>query len=135
MDQRHNPEFTLLELYEAYTDIPGMMDLAEGLFRHVANKICGTGKITFDGVELDLDKPFERISMVEAVRKYAGVDFDKIETVEDARKIAKEHRIEFEERHKKGDILNLCCETYCEDRLLQPGFLRGQGVDVGRVAG
>lgn len=134
MDQRHNPEFTLLELYEAYTDIHGMMDLAEGLFRHVANKICGTGKITFDGVELDLDKPFERISMVEAVRKYAGVDFDKIETVEDARKIAKEHRIEFEERHKKGDILNLFFETYCEDKLVQPTFLTGHPVEISPLA-
>ena len=134
MDQRHNPEFTLLELYEAYTDIHGMMDLAEGLFRHVANKICGTGKITFDGVELDLDKPFERISMVEAVRKYAGVDFDKIETVEDARKIAKEHHIEFEERHKKGDILNLFFETYCEDKLVQPTFLTGHPVEISPLA-
>lgn len=134
MDQRHNPEFTLLELYEAYTDIHGMMDLAEGLFRHVANKICGSGKITFDGVELDLDKPFERISMVEAVRKYAGVDFDKIETVEDARKIAKEHRIEFEERHKKGDILNLFFETYCEDKLVQPTFLTGHPVEISPLA-
>ncbi|MGN0790659.1 MAG: lysine--tRNA ligase [Christensenellales bacterium] len=134
MDQRHNPEFTLLELYEAYTDIHGMMDLAEGLFRHVANKICGTGKITFDGVELDLDKPFERISMVEAVRKYAGVDFDKIETVEEARKIAKEHRIEFEERHKKGDILNLFFETYCEDKLVQPTFLTGHPVEISPLA-
>lgn len=134
MDQRHNPEFTLLELYEAYTDIHGMMDLAEGLFRHVANKICGSGKITFDGVELDLDKPFERISMVEAVRKYAGVDFDKIETVEEARKIAKEHRIEFEERHKKGDILNLFFETYCEDKLVQPTFLTGHPVEISPLA-
>lgn len=134
MDQRHNPEFTLLELYEAYTDIHGMMDLAEGLFRHVANKICGTGKITFDGVELDIDKPFERISMVEAVRKYAGIDFDKIETVEDARKIAKEHSIEFEERHKKGDILNLFFETYCEDKLVQPTFLTGHPVEISPLA-
>lgn len=102
MDQRHNPEFTLLELYEAYTDIHGMMDITEGMFRHVANKVCGTGKITFDGVDLDLDKPFERISMVEAVRKYAGVDFDKIETLEEARAVAKEHHIEYEQRHKKA---------------------------------
>lgn len=102
MDQRHNPEFTLLELYEAYTDIHGMMDITEGMFRHVANKVCGTGKITFDGVDLDLDKPFERISMVEAVRKYAGVDFDKIETLDEARAVAKEHHIEYEQRHKKA---------------------------------
>lgn len=101
MDQRHNPEFTLLELYEAYTDIHGMMDITEGMFRYVANKVCGTGKITFDGVDLDLDKPFERISMVEAVRKYAGVDFDKIETLDEARAVAKEHHIEYEQRHKK----------------------------------
>lgn len=102
MDQRHNPEFTLLELYEAYTDIHGMMDITEGMFRYVANKVCGTGKITFDGVDLDLDKPFERISMVEAVRKYAGVDFDKIETLDEARAVAKEHHIEYEQRHKKA---------------------------------
>lgn len=134
MDQRHNPEFTLLELYEAYTDIHGMMDITEGMFRHVANKVCGTGKITFDGVDLDLDKPFERISMVEAVRKYAGVDFDKIETLEEARAVAKEHHIEYEQRHKKGDILNLFIEAYVEDKLVQPTFLTGHPVEISPLA-
>lgn len=134
MDQRHNPEFTLLELYEAYTDIHGMMDITEGMFRYVANKVCGTGKITFDGVQLDLDKPFERISMVEAVRKYAGVDFDKIETLEEARAVAKEHHIEYEQRHKKGDILNLFIEAYVEDKLVQPTFLTGHPVEISPLA-
>lgn len=134
MDQRHNPEFTLLELYEAYTDIHGMMDITEGMFRHVANKVCGTGKITFDGVDLDLDKPFERISMVEAVRKYAGVDFDKIETLDEARAVAKEHHIEYEQRHKKGDILNLFIEAYVEDKLVQPTFLTGHPVENSPLA-
>lgn len=134
MDQRHNPEFTLLELYEAYTDIHGMMDITEGMFRYVANKVCGTGKITFDGVDLDLDKPFERISMVEAVRKYAGVDFDKIETLEEARAVAKEHHIEYEQRHKKGDILNLFIEAYVENKLVQPTFLTGHPVEISPLA-
>lgn len=134
MDQRHNPEFTLLELYEAYTDIHGMMDITEGMFRHVANKVCGTGKITFDGVDLDLDKPFERISMVEAVRKYAGVDFDKIKTLDEARAVAKEHHIEYEQRHKKGDILNLFIEAYVEDKLVQPTFLTGHPVEISPLA-
>ena len=134
MDQRHNPEFTLLELYEAYTDIHGMMDITEGMFRHVANKVCGTGKITFDGVDLDLDKPFERISMVEAVRKYAGVDFDKIETLDEAGAVAKEHHIEYEQRHKKGDILNLFIEAYVEDKLVQPTFLTGHPVEISPLA-
>lgn len=134
MDQRHNPEFTLLELYEAYTDIHGMMDITEGMFRYVANKVCGTGKITFDGVDLDLDKPFERISMVEAVRKYAGVDFDKIETLDEARAVAKEHHIEYEQRHKKGDILNLFIEAYVEDKLVQPTFLTGHPVEISPLA-
>lgn len=134
MDQRHNPEFTLLELYEAYTDIHGMMDITEGMFRYVANKVCGTGKITFDGVQLDLDKPFERISMVEAVKKFAGVDFDKIETLEEARAVAKEHHIEYEQRHKKGDILNLFIEAYVEDKLVQPTFLTGHPVEISPLA-
>lgn len=134
MDQSHNPEFTLLELYEAYTDINGMMDITEGLFKHVANKICGTGKITFDGVDLDLDKPFERISMTEAVKKYSGVDFDKIETLEDARGVAKQHNIAYEERHLKGDIINLFFEQYCEAKLIQPTFLTGHPVEISPLA-
>ena len=134
MDTKHNPEFTTIELYQAYTNLDGMMDITEGMFRHVANKVCGTGKITFDGVDLDLDKPFERISMVEAVRKYAGVDFDKIETLDEARAVAKEHHIEYEQRHKKGDILNLFIEAYVEDKLVQPTFLTGHPVEISPLA-
>lgn len=134
MDIRHNPEFTLLELYEAYTDVNGMMDITEQLFRTVANKVLGTGKFTFDGVELDLDKPFERISMVEAVAKFGGVDFNKVNTLEDARALAKAHNIEFEERHLKGDILNLFFEKYAEDKLIQPTFLTGHPVEISPLA-
>ena len=134
MDTRHNPEFTELELYQAFTDFEGMMNLTEDMVRTVAHKVLGTGKVERDGVEIDLDKPFARISMVEAVQKYAGVDFTQVETLEQARTLAREHHIEYEERHKKGDILNLFFETYCEDKLVQPTFLTGHPVDISPLA-
>ncbi len=130
MDTRHNPEFTMLEAYQAFTDFNDMMDLTEDMIRTVAHKVLGTGKVERDGVEIDLDQPFTRISMVEAVQKYAGVDFTQVETLEQARALAKEHHIEYEERHKKGDILNLFFETYCENKLVQPTFLTGHPVDI-----
>ena len=134
MDTRHNPEFTMLEAYQAFTDFNGMMDLTEDMIRTVAHKVLGTGKVERDGVVIDLDQPFARISMVEAVQKYAGVDFNQVETLEQARALAKEHHIEYEERHKKGDILNLFFETYCEDKLVQPTFLTGHPVDISPLA-
>lgn len=134
MDTRHNPEFTMLELYQAFTDFEDMMDLTEDMVRTVAHKVLGTGKVERDGVEIDLDKPFARISMVEAVQKYAGVDFTQVETLEQARKLADEHKIEYEQRHKKGDILNLFFETYCEAKLVQPTFLTGHPVDISPLA-
>ncbi len=130
MDTRHNPEFTLLELYEAFTDYNGMMDLAEELFRECANRVLGTGKIVYNGIELDLDKPFERITMVEAVRRYSGVDFDAIHTLEEARAVADAHHIAYEQRHLKGDILNLFFEEYCEEKLIQPTFVMNHPVDI-----
>ena len=123
-------ELHLKRAYQAFTDFNGMMDLTEDMIRTVAHKVLGTGKVERDGVEIDLDKPFTRISMVEAVQKYAGVDFTQVETLEQARALAKEHHIEYEERHKKGDILNLFFETYCEDKLVQPTFLTGHPVDI-----
>lgn len=134
MDTRHNPEFTMLELYQAYTDYRGMMDLAEEMIRFVAHKVLGTGVVKYGEVELDFDKPFARISMAEAVRQYAGVDFDKIATLEEARKLADEHHIEYEQRHQKGDILNLFFETYCEEKLIQPTFLTGHPVEISPLA-
>lgn len=131
---RHNPEFTLLELYQAYTDYHGMMDLAEDLFRTVAKKVLGTTTITYDGVEIDLAKPFERMTMVEAVKKYANVDFDQIKTDEEAKKLADEHHIEYEERHKKGDILNLFFEQYVEEHLIQPTFIMDHPVEISPLA-
>ena len=130
LDTRHNPEFTLMELYQAYTDYHGMMDLTENLYRHVANEVLGTTKIVYNGIEMDLGKPFERITMVEAVKKYAGVDFDKITTLEEARAVAKEHHVEYEERHKKGDILNLFFEDYVEEHLIQPTFVMDHPVEI-----
>ena len=130
VDTRHNPEFTLLELYQAYTDYYGMMDLVEEMFRTVAQKVLGTALISYDGVEIDLAKPFERITMIDAVKKYAKVDFTTVKTDEEAKALAKEHHIEFESRHKKGDILNLFFETYVEDELVQPTFVMDHPVDI-----
>jgi lysyl-tRNA synthetase class 2 len=130
VDTRHNPEFTLMELYQAYTDYHGMMDLTEKLYRHVAQAVLGTTKIVYNGIEMDLGKPFERITMVDAVKKYAGVDFDQIQTLEEARAVAKEHHVEFEERHKKGDILNLFFEEFVEEHLIQPTFLMDHPVEI-----
>ena len=130
LDTRHNPEFTLMELYQAYTDYNGMMDLTERMYRHIAQEVLGTTKIVYNGIEMDLGKPFERITMVDAVKKYAGVDFDKIETLEEARAIAKEKHVEFEERHKKGDILNLFFEEFCEEHLIQPTFVMDHPIEI-----
>ena len=130
LDTRHNPEFTLMELYQAYTDYHGMMDLTENLYRHVAQEVLGTTKITFNGIEMDLGKPFERITMLDAVKKYSGVDFNEIKTLEEARAVAKEHKIEYEERHKKGDILNLFFEEYAEEHLIQPTFVMDHPVEI-----
>ncbi len=130
LDTRHNPEFTLMELYQAYTDYHGMMDLTENLYRHVAQEVLGTTKIVYGGVEMDLGKPFERITMVDAVKKYAGVDFNEIHDLEEARKAAKEHNIEYEERHKKGDILNLFFEEYAEEHMIQPTFVMDHPIEI-----
>lgn len=130
LDTRHNPEFTLMELYQAYTDYNGMMDLTENLYRHVAQEVLGTTKIVYKGIEMDLGKPFERITMVDAVKKYAGVDFNEIKTLEEARAVAKEKGVEFEERHKKGDILNLFFEEFVEEHLIQPTFLMDHPIEI-----
>ena len=130
LDTRHNPEFTLMELYQAYTDYHGMMDLTENLYRHVAQEVLGTTRIVYNGVEMDLGQPFERITMVDAVKKYAGVDFNEINTVEEARAIAKEKHVEYEEHHKKGDILNLFFEEYVEEHLIQPTFVMDHPVEI-----
>lgn len=130
LDTRHNPEFTLMELYQAYTDYHGMMDLTENLYRHVAQAVLGTTKIVYNGVEMDLGKPFERITMLDAVKKYTGVDFNEIKTDDEAKAIAKEKGIEFEKRHKKGDILNLFFEEFVEHHLIQPTFLMDHPVEI-----
>ena len=130
LDTRHNPEFTLMELYQAYTDYHGMMDLTENLYRHVAQTVLGTTKIVYNGVEMDLGKPFARITMVDAVKQYAGVDFNAIHTLEEARAAAKAHNIEFEQRHKKGDILNLFFEEYAEAHLVQPTFVMDHPIEI-----
>ncbi len=130
LDTRHNPEFTLMELYQAYTDYHGMMDLTENLYRYVAQQVLGTTKIVYNGIEMDLGKPFERITMVDAVKKYTGVDFKEIKTLEDARKIADEKGVQYEQHHKKGDILNLFFETFVEEHLIQPTFLMDHPVEI-----
>ena len=130
LDTRHNPEFTLMELYQAYTDYHGMMDLTENLYRHVAQEVLGTTKIVYNGIEMDLGKPFERITMVDAVKKYAGVDFNEIRTLKEARAVAKEHHVEFEERHKKGDILSLFFEEFAEEHLIQPTFVMDHPIEI-----
>ncbi|WP_346699062.1 lysine--tRNA ligase, partial [Catenibacillus scindens] len=130
VDTRHNPEFTLMELYQAYTDYEGMMELTESMFRYVAEKVCGTAVITYNGTEIDMSKPFERITMIDAIKKYAGVDFNQVGTLEEARALAKEHHVEYEERHKKGDIINLFFEEYCEDKMIQPTFVMDHPLDV-----
>ena len=123
VDTRHNPEFTLMELYQAYTDYYGMMELTENMFRYLAEKVCGSAVITYNGVEIDLSKPFARLTMNDAIKKYAGIDFDEVKTDEEAKALAKEHHIEYEERHTKGDIINLFFEEYCEKELIQPTFI------------
>ena len=130
LDTRHNPEFTLMELYQAYTDYHGMMDLTENMFRHVAKEVLGTTTITYNGVEMDLGKPFARITMVDAVKQYSGVDFKEIHTVEEARAAADLHHVEYEERHTKGDILNLFFETFVEEHLIQPTFVMDHPVEI-----
>ena len=130
LDTRHNPEFTLMELYQAYTDYHGMMDLTENLYRFVAQEVLGTTKITYNGIEMDLGKPFERITMLDAVKKYSGVDFNEIKTLEQARAVAKEHHVEYEERHKKGDILNLFFEEFVEEHLVQPTFVMDHPIEI-----
>lgn len=130
LDTRHNPEFTLMELYQAYTDYNGMMDLTENLYRYVAQEVLGTTKITYNGIEMDLGKPFERITMVDAVKRYSGVDFHEIHTLEEAKAAAKEHHIEFEQRHKKGDILNLFFEEFVEEHLVQPTFVMDHPIEI-----
>ena len=130
LDTRHNPEFTLMELYQAYTDYNGMMDLTENMYRHVAQEVLGTTTIVYNGIEMDLGKPFERITMVDAVKKYANVDWNEIHTLEEARAVADEHHIEYEARHKKGDILNLFFEEYVEHHLIQPTFVMDHPIEI-----
>ncbi len=130
VDTRHNPEFTLMELYQAYTDYHGMMDLTENLYRYVAQEVLGTTTITFNGIEMDLGKPFERITMLDAVKKYSGVDFNEINSDEEAQAVAKEHHIEFEKHHKKGDILNLFFEEFVEEHLVQPTFVMDHPIEI-----
>lgn len=129
-DTRHNPEFTLMELYQAYTDYHGMMDLTENMFRYVANEVLGTTTIVYNGIEMDLGKPFERITMVDAVKKYAGIDWNDVQTTEDARKLADEHHVKYEQRHKKGDILNLFFEEFVEEHLIQPTFVMDHPIEI-----
>ena len=130
LDTRHNPEFTLMELYQAYTDYHGMMDLTENLYRYVAKEVLGTTLITYNGIEMDLGKPFARITMVDAVKQYSGVDFNEIKTLEEARAVAKEHHVEYEARHQKGDILNLFFEEFVEEHLIQPTFVMDHPIEI-----
>ena len=130
LDTRHNPEFTLMELYQAYTDYHGMMDLTENMYRHIAKEVLGTTKIVYNGIEMDLGKPFERITMVDAVKKYSGVDFNEIHTLEEARAAADKHHVEYEKRHKKGDILNLFFEEFAEEHMIQPTFVMDHPIEI-----
>ena len=130
VDTRHNPEFTLMELYQAYTDYEGMMELTESMFRYLAEKVCGSTKISYNGVEIDLGKPFARMTMIDAIKKYAGVDFDQVPDDAAAKKLADEHHIEYEERHKKGDIINLFFEEFCEDKMIQPTFVTDHPIEI-----
>ena len=130
VDTRHNPEFTLMELYQAYTDYYGMMELTESMFRYLAEKVCGSTKISYNGIEIDFGKPFERLTMVDAIKKYTGVDFDQVADDAEAKKIADEHHVEYEERHKKGDIVNLFFEEFCEENLIQPTFIMDHPIEI-----
>ena len=130
VDTRHNPEFTLKELYQAYTDNEGMMELTESMYRYLAEKVCGSAVITYNGIEIDLSKPFERITMIDAVKKYANIDFNEIKTDEEAKKLADEHHIEYEAHHKKGDIISLFFEEFCEDKLVQPTFVMDHPIEI-----
>ena len=130
VDTRHNPEFTLMELYQAYTDYEGMMELTESMYRYLAEKVCGSAVITYNGIEIDLSKPFERITMIDAVKKYANIDFNEIKTDEEAKKLADEHHIEYEAHHKKGDIISLFFEEFCEDKLVQPTFVMDHPIEI-----
>ena len=130
VDTRHNPEFTLMELYQAYTDYEGMMELTESMFRYLAEKVCGSTKISYNGIEIDFGKPFERLTMNDAIKKYTGIDFDQVEDDAAAKKLADEHNIAYEERHKKGDIINLFFEEFCEEKLIQPTFIMDNPIEI-----
>ena len=130
VDTRHNPEFTLMELYQAYTDYEGMMELTESMFRYLAEKVCGSAVISYNGTVIDMAKPFERISMIDAVKKYAGVDFSEVKTDEEAKALADKHHVEYEERHKKGDILNLFFDEFCEEKMIQPTFVTDHPIEI-----
>lgn len=130
VDTRHNPEFTLMELYQAYTDYEGMMELTESMFRYLAETVCGSTKIEYNGIELDFGKPFERITMNDCIKKYTGIDFDQVADDEAAKALAREHHVEYEERHKKGDIINLFFEEFCEEKLIQPTFVMDHPIEI-----
>ena len=130
VDTRHNPEFTLMELYQAYTDYEGMMELTESMFRYLAEKVCGSAVLSYNGTIIDMSKPFERITMIDAVKKYAGVDFNEIKTDEEAKKVADDHKVVYEPRHKKGDIINLFFEEFCEEKMVQPTFVMDHPVEI-----